>query len=199
MMQSDPSPLRAKSQPRSWRGNRPLKRLFQDLALGRARLRHLEGIGQRQPDHRHAAVHHAFNHHARQRRALGVGIDRVELLAHLRHARAIGAAYLRFPGGLGLGAPLPALHQADAAVEPVVDRVLEGHEMRAELVLARQRFLVELVEGVQRAVGAGDHADLAAPDQQRHHGVQHFAHVLVERSFVDHHNALQAANVLRPA
>ena len=70
--------------------------------------------------------------------------------------------------------------------------------MQRERNLAGLGLADQLVEGIEHAVVRRDDPDLAAPDQERVDGVEHAAHVLVERRLVDAHHALQAADVLGP-
>jgi hypothetical protein len=57
----------------------------------------------------------------------------------------------------------------------------------------------QLVVGVGLAAVSTDDADAPAPNQQGGSGLQHSAHVAVQRGLVDDHNALQSVDVLRPA
>ncbi|MDF5909979.1 hypothetical protein P4132_30150 [Pseudomonas aeruginosa] len=103
------------------------------------------------------------------------------------------------PRLLGLGRPLLAGDEADSLVQSFDDRIIQGDAVNAVILAALAGILDVLVERVVDAVVGADQADLVTPHRQRQGGLQQLLQGLMERRLVDHHIALQAAQVARPA
>ncbi|CAA0129407.1 Uncharacterised protein [Starkeya nomas] len=150
----------------------------------------LEVVAAYPSDDGRVVGHARLDLHARQSGALGLGRDGIELLAHRRRADAIGAADLLLPRLLRLRRPGLSRDQADPVEQAVLNCLLKRDEVAGERDLSGLRLADELVERIEYAVVRADDADLAAPDQQRVHRVDHAAHILVERRLVDADRAL---------
>ena len=92
---------------------------------------------------------------------------------------------------------LNAFTQADTLVQTIGNSFTEGAAEHFTIALASPDFVDQVVEGVLRAVVGADHMDFTAPDQQSHGRFQQLGQVRMERGFVDHDNALTAAQVGR--
>ena len=111
---------------------------------------------------------------------------------------AIAGADIGFP--LLLRRKLSALgpgDQRNPLIQPVGHGIGEGDPDGGAALFFRVDPVNQHRERIANPVVGGDHHHLTAPDQQRHRRLDHVIDILVERRFVDHHDALLAAQRAR--
>ena len=96
------------------------------------------------------------------------------------------------PGGFRLRAPRLALRQADTAVQPVLQGVVERNLDKAIGLVALAHFLTQQIEGVGVPVMRGHDHHLTAPHEQGQRRLHHFVQAVVEGRLVQDDHALAA-------